>query len=33
LGSLICVAAGLLTTSILVGLGLGGTTLLDWLRR
>ncbi|MFS8969987.1 exopolysaccharide biosynthesis protein [Synechococcus sp. 'PEA 65AY6A-5F PE A'] len=33
LGSLICVAAGLLTTSILVGLWLGGTTLLDWLRR
>jgi hypothetical protein len=33
LGSLICVAAGLLTTSIVVGLGLGGTTLLDWLRR
>ncbi len=33
LGSLICVAAGLLTTSILIGLWLGGTTLLDWLRR
>ncbi|MFS8858195.1 exopolysaccharide biosynthesis protein [Synechococcus sp. H55.7] len=33
LGSLICVAGGLLTTSILVGLWLGGTTLLDWLRR
>lgn len=33
LGSLICVAGGLLTTSILVGLWLGGTTLLDWLAR
>lgn len=33
LGSLICVAGGLLTTSILVGLWLGGTTLLDWLSR
>ncbi|MEN9224592.1 MAG: exopolysaccharide biosynthesis protein [Thermostichus sp. HHBFW_bins_43] len=32
-GSLICVAGGLLTTSILVGLWLGGTTLLDWLRQ
>ena len=30
LGSLICVAGGLLTTSILIGLWLGGTTLLDW---
>lgn len=33
LGSLICVAGGLLTTSILLGLWLGGTTLLDWLGR
>jgi len=33
LGSLICVAGGLLTTSILIGLWLGGTTLLDWLGR
>ncbi|MCF2969895.1 exopolysaccharide biosynthesis protein [Synechococcus sp. Nb3U1] len=33
LGSLICVGGGLLTTSILVGLWLGGTTLLDWLSR
>ncbi len=33
LGSLLCVAAGLLTTSILLSLGLGGKTLLDWLRR
>ena len=33
LGSLICVAAGLLTTSILIGLWLGGKTLLDWLGR
>ncbi|MCJ2543602.1 exopolysaccharide biosynthesis protein [Thermostichus vulcanus] len=31
LGSLICVAGGFLTTSILVGLWLGGATLLDWL--
>ncbi|MFQ3585469.1 MAG: exopolysaccharide biosynthesis protein, partial [Cyanobacteriota bacterium] len=31
LGSLICVAGGLLTTSILLGLWLGGATLLDWL--
>ncbi|MEN9210956.1 MAG: exopolysaccharide biosynthesis protein [Thermostichus sp. DG02_2_bins_29] len=29
-GALVCVAGGLLTTSILVGLWLGGTTLLDW---
>ncbi|MGY4591925.1 hypothetical protein ACVWXF_002600 [Thermostichus sp. MS-CIW-40] len=33
LGSLICVAGGLLTTSILIGLWWGGTTLLDWLGR
>ncbi len=33
LGSLLCVTAGLLTTSILLSLGLGGKTLLDWLRR
>jgi hypothetical protein len=33
LGSLICVAGGLLTTSILIGLWLGGATLLDWLGR
>ncbi|MEN9229869.1 MAG: exopolysaccharide biosynthesis protein [Thermostichus sp. DG02_5_bins_236] len=33
LGSLICVAGGFVTTSILVGLWLGGTTLLDWLGR
>ncbi|MGQ9836462.1 MAG: exopolysaccharide biosynthesis protein [Cyanobacteriota bacterium] len=33
LGSLICVAGGLLTSSILLGLWLGGTTLLDWLSR
>ncbi len=32
-GSLICLAGGLLTTSILIGLWLGGATLLDWLGR